>query len=290
MSVWWRQGWLVLGLLLSLNSCGFHLRGSLGFQLSLVHIESEAADQVAAAVKHTLGAEGVKIVPIPNAAQAILQLRHETLNRRILSVSAISGKLREIELDYRVEMTVHKPTGEVLLKPSVIELSRDYSFDETAVLAMATEEQVLREELFRSVVEQVIRRLQALKLGAIPLTSIQFVGLKSHYAPGEAVEAELIATTPRVSAVDIWLTVSNANHVWFVNSEQQLTSTPQAWRQDVPVQQQRHRLKNILLPSELGGQYTIRALYNQVDTQLDFNNMAKTMRSNLAEGHIVITE
>jgi LPS-assembly lipoprotein len=154
--------YLIIGLLL-LHGCGFQLRGSTALTLTKVYLQSEGADRLTDEVKRVLTDEGVQITPTAKDAQVTVYLRQEAIDRRILSVSAVSGKMQEIELNYRVEMEARKPDNKVLLDKQLLSLSRDYTFDETAVLAMGDEEQVLREELFRDIIMQVVRRLQTIK-------------------------------------------------------------------------------------------------------------------------------
>jgi LPS-assembly lipoprotein len=157
-------GLLILVGSLLLNGCGFQLRGALATHLSKVYIQSEAADGITNEVKRLLTEDGVQIVPAMKEAQILLYLRHEVLDRRVLSVSAVSGKMQEMELHYRVEMEVRKPDNNTVLDQQVLNLSRDYTFDETAVLAMGEEEQLLREEMFHDLTAQILRRLQRLSV------------------------------------------------------------------------------------------------------------------------------
>jgi len=151
-------------LLFILVGCGFHLRGSQGFNITSVWIESAGADRVTQLVKWVLVEEGVKLAESAEKSQVILLLSQETMNKRVLSVSANSGNLEELELNFYVDMTVQKPDGEVLLDNQRINLLRDYSFDEKAVLAMGAEEEVIQQELFHDVVAQIVRRLQSVQI------------------------------------------------------------------------------------------------------------------------------
>lgn len=151
--------WLVL-----LSACGFQLRGAQGFQFTTAFLQSESANRVSEAIRYLLVEEGITVVASPTEAQVVIHLSHEATSRRVLSVSAVSGKLREMEVIWRVAVEVRKPDETVLLKRRWIDLSRDYHFDEKAVLAMGAEETILREELFQDIVAQVMRRLRAVKL------------------------------------------------------------------------------------------------------------------------------
>jgi outer membrane lipopolysaccharide assembly protein LptE/RlpB len=52
--------------------------------------------------------------------------------------------------------------GEEVLAPRTLTLTRDYSFDEEALLAKQHEEEFLREALARDLISQVIRSLATL--------------------------------------------------------------------------------------------------------------------------------
>jgi len=51
-----------------------------------------------------------------------------------------------------------------LIKKRAIHLVRDYSFDNTAMLAMDTEEQTLRDDLFQDMAMQIMRMLRVVQV------------------------------------------------------------------------------------------------------------------------------
>lgn len=156
---------IVSGLwLIVLVGCNFHLRGSQGFNVTLVWVESKGADRVAELVKWVLAEEGIELATSAEKSQVVLSLSEAVVNKRVLSVSGSSGNLEELELNFLVDMTVYKPDGGVLLDKQRISLSRDYSFDEKAILAMGAEEEVIQQELFHDVVAQIVRRLQSVEI------------------------------------------------------------------------------------------------------------------------------
>ncbi len=148
----------------TLVACGYHLRGSASYSVKRLYIIADSAPHAGREVRRILQEEGVSIVDKKADAQAILFLRNEAINGRVLSVSAVSGRLEEVELNALLELEAQQPDGQVLLEARTIRLVRDYSFDETAVLAKDSEERILREELRRDVIAQVIRSIQAIKL------------------------------------------------------------------------------------------------------------------------------
>lgn len=148
-----------------LSGCGFRLRGSADYPMKQVFIESVSAPRMAYVLTRELQNANLTIAESKNNAEVIVILSHEILDRRTLSVSSFTGKLEEVELNYRIHLSAKKATGEVLIEPQLISLLRDYQFEETAVLAKADEEIMLGEELFREALVQIMRRLQMLRVG-----------------------------------------------------------------------------------------------------------------------------
>lgn len=168
LSILLKETILLLGvvLILSISACGFSLRGSGSLPLPVLYLQSEQADRITNEIKRILSEDGISLAPSAQAAQVVVYLRHEVLDKRVLSVSAVSGKLEEVELNYRLELEARRPDETVVLKKQLLSLLRDYSFDIHAVLAMGAEEEVLREELFQDMIAQVVRRLRAIRLSS----------------------------------------------------------------------------------------------------------------------------
>ncbi|EIJ44364.1 Rare lipoprotein B [Beggiatoa alba B18LD] len=155
----------LLCLSMVLTACGFQLRGTIGYPMKTAYLQSENANRITTEVTRLLQDNGVTVTNKSEDAEIIVILRNEIIDRRVLSVSAITGRLEEIELNFRVELEVQNAKDKrVLQDKQVVSLLRDYSFDETAVLAKDTEEQVIKEDMFRDATAQVLRRLQMLKM------------------------------------------------------------------------------------------------------------------------------
>lgn len=147
--------------------------------------------------------------------------------------------------------------------------------------------------MFRDIVAQIMRRLQALKLGKIELTQLEFAGLKPEYVSGELLQLDLLEKNTRTIPVDIWLTITIGKDLWFVTATEskswQLHETPQPWKRNVAVTETSHKLLNFTVQPNVDGEYTVRAIYTAVDAGLDLNNLVSTKRSNLVEGKTVFT-
>lgn len=163
-----RRSIIVLLLAVMLTGCGFHLRGqvSLPENMRVVSIDGIAPySEFAVELRRALANNGVSVVDSASSAQAIIKLSGLRFDRRVLSVSPLTGKVREYELVYSVDMRVVDTAGKQLLAPHRLRQVRDFLFDENAVLGKATEEAQLRKEMQAELIQQVLRRLQARQAG-----------------------------------------------------------------------------------------------------------------------------
>lgn len=144
-------------------ACGFQLRGSqmTGFTSSSIYLENIGASLLTEQVKLQLQGAGATLTESPQQSDFVLTLKGERFERSVLSVSAATGKVEEYLITYSAGLEVRQPSGEELVSNERITLSRDYTFDEGAVLGASTEETVIREDLVFRTSSQVLRRLQA---------------------------------------------------------------------------------------------------------------------------------
>jgi LPS-assembly lipoprotein len=74
--------------------------------------------------------------------------------------------VREYQLRYVVGFRVHDGKGGEFLPVSTVQLTRDVSFNDSAVLAKETEEQQLYRDMQFDMVQQIMRRLATAKPAA----------------------------------------------------------------------------------------------------------------------------
>ncbi len=156
-----------LWLLVSLSGCGWHLRGSQAVDLTLppVYIQvQQVSTALLREVASTLKGANVAVVPVKTEAQMVVTLERERSDRRVLSVDG-SGNVQAYELQYGLTFSVRGATGKLLLPSETLTFQRDYSFDETEVLAKTKEQQQLFDMMRRNAVQQLMRRLQGLAEG-----------------------------------------------------------------------------------------------------------------------------
>jgi LPS-assembly lipoprotein len=154
---------VTLVVLASLAGCGFRLQGRvpLSSALTITHV---AADDVQSDfvqdLRRALLASGVRLSSARADSTAVIEVQRDELLERVISISARNIP-REYELTYTVRIRVLHGEREVL-PAEEISLSRDFSFDERAVLAKEREKEILRAALARDLVGIVMRRLSSL--------------------------------------------------------------------------------------------------------------------------------
>lgn len=154
---------LIVGTLCVLASCGWRLQGTARLPEVLATAYVDTKDPYTdfnRALRDSLIASGANVVEDRALATAVVRIRSDDSGQRVLSVSARNTP-EEYQVYYVVEYSV-EGQGRELIAPDTIQMTRDYSYDETAVLAKQREQAVLREALARDLAAMVVRRLAAL--------------------------------------------------------------------------------------------------------------------------------
>jgi LPS-assembly lipoprotein len=148
-----------------LAGCGFRLRGSgpgamLPFKTVYLGV---AASPLATELKRNIVSGGdTLVVDDPKAADATLEIVSQGRDKKVLSLNS-QGRVREYTLVSRLIFQVKDAQGKILLAPTEIAISRVLSFNESQVLAKEAEEASLYREMQSDLVQQVMRRLAAIK-------------------------------------------------------------------------------------------------------------------------------
>ena len=138
--------------------CGFHLRGSATVPFQTLYIPNSKTG-IALELKRNIEAgTNAKVVDDPKTADAILELTGEAREKIILSLTG-TGRVREFRLRYRVSYRVHDGRGNEYVPTSVVQLSRDVTYNDAEILAKEAEEQLLFRDMQSDMVQQVMRRL-----------------------------------------------------------------------------------------------------------------------------------
>ena len=149
--------------LATLAGCGFHLRGNAPLPAALATPWVETADHYSplyAALIRQLRNAGARPAASAQDASAVIRLLADETGRELLTVTA-ENKPGEYEVFYTVAYSA-SAGGAELLPRQELTLTRNYGYDETAVLAKEHEEQALRTALAEELASLMLRRLAAL--------------------------------------------------------------------------------------------------------------------------------
>lgn len=152
---------VLLLMVVTAGGCGYQLRGAVSLPPELDGIHVAGPRDVGAALTLVLDSGGIQVQSSRDSASAVLRVRDELFDRRVLSVDASTGKEREFELAYRVEFELIGADGEALLPMQTVSLVRDYVFDANAVLGKSREQDVLHAEMRRDAATRIVRRIAA---------------------------------------------------------------------------------------------------------------------------------
>ena len=150
----------LVALALLLSSCGFPLRGTAAPPFETLYIPNTSGGLALDLKRYIQGGTNTKVIDSVDKAQARLELIGETRGRNILSLSG-AGRVRELQLVYRVNLRVHDGKGNEFLALTPLSITRDLTYNDTDVLAKEAEEVNIYREMQVDLVQQILRRLSA---------------------------------------------------------------------------------------------------------------------------------
>jgi len=146
-----------LAFLLMLSGCGFHLHEAANLGGERIYIDAPKRIQSAVAKELRIDTTA-QVVDNPKAAQAILEIQ-EVTEQRILSLNS-SGRVAEYGLFYRPTYRMYVArTGKMLIKSQTFELHRDFIYNDAAVLATATNIDLLYADMRKSAAQRIVYRI-----------------------------------------------------------------------------------------------------------------------------------
>jgi LPS-assembly lipoprotein len=146
-----------------LAACGFHLRGDLPLSARMKAPYLDVPDRYSPFCRELSGvlvAAGATLAASPEKATAVVKVHKDETGRNVLTISARNTP-QEYEVFYTVEYSV-TADGKEILPRQKLTLTRDYAYDDMAVLAKQHEEDDIRVALAGDLAAQVARRLAAL--------------------------------------------------------------------------------------------------------------------------------
>ena len=148
-----------------LAGCGFQLREAPHFAFTTIHVGASPNSTVANEFRRSIASGGnVALVDAAriDSAQVVLDVLTEQREKVVVGLNA-SGQVREFQLRTRLKFRLRTPQGKELIPETELLQQRDISFNESAVLAKEAEENLLYRDMQTDIVQQLMRRLAAIK-------------------------------------------------------------------------------------------------------------------------------
>jgi LPS-assembly lipoprotein len=147
---------------LALSACGFQLRKAPDFVFKTIAIGSADSSTLGNELKRSIASGGnVAVVPATQA-EVVLDVAQDQREKVVVGLNA-SGQVREFQLRIRFKFRLRTPAGKELIPETELLQQRDISFNEAAVLSKEAEENLLYRDMQTDIVQQLMRRLAALK-------------------------------------------------------------------------------------------------------------------------------
>ena len=106
--------------LLSLNGCGFALRGPVSFPFASIYVGLPDNSPLGGELKRNIRANGKTLIsPDANAADVSLEVLAESREKTILSLNN-QGRVREYNLTYNLRFRVKDKAGKEVLEATTI--------------------------------------------------------------------------------------------------------------------------------------------------------------------------
>lgn len=150
-----------------LVSCGFQLRGSTELPFRTLWVGFSDASPLGTEFRRYIrSGTSTRLVDDAAQAEAKLQVISESREKEILSLDA-TGQVRQYALYYVFVFRVDDGKGRDFIAPTRITLKREISVDNNTILAKQAEENLLYRDMQSDLVQQLLRRLAAVKPDAL---------------------------------------------------------------------------------------------------------------------------
>jgi LPS-assembly lipoprotein len=154
---------LLIAITAMLGACGFHLRGAANLPFKSIYLGSATSTPLGIELKRNIEASGNTIaVPKEQGAEAIMEVLAQSQEKVILTLNS-QGRAREYVLYYKFTFRLKDAQQKELMAPTQITLKRDISYNESQELSKVAEEALLYRDMQTDLVQQILRRLAALK-------------------------------------------------------------------------------------------------------------------------------
>ena len=166
---------LVVGASLSLGACGFQLRTAPAMSFKTIQLTGFASNSpLAAELARAIEASGAEVVnstleatqaassaTVP-ATHLVLEALRDSRDEAVASTTAY-GQVRDMLARTHLRYRILRGDGSELVPPTSLELANTLTFNEKDALAKADEYDALHRAMQTDIVNQVIRRLAAIR-------------------------------------------------------------------------------------------------------------------------------
>ncbi|AUN94274.1 LPS-assembly lipoprotein LptE [Pseudazoarcus pumilus] len=146
------------------SGCGFRLRGPQKMAFATVHVGGVSPySRFTAELRRQIEAAGTtRVVSTPDEAEVRLDVLSNERDREILSIAG-DGSVREYQIDRILVYRIRDQAGNELVPPTRLQTRREYDFDDAQIIAKQREEALLFEDMERDLMQQLVRRLAAVR-------------------------------------------------------------------------------------------------------------------------------
>jgi LPS-assembly lipoprotein len=147
-----------------LSACGFRMRGeaTLPPDLQRAHLQiSDPFSPLKRDVEAALTRAGAKVETAPGDGIAEITFANVSLAPIVRSVAGSTALVNEFSMIYHVELQISGADGQTLLSQQIIEHSREFTFDRTQAIGSNVEQEEIKKEMERDMVQTIMRKIEA---------------------------------------------------------------------------------------------------------------------------------
>ncbi|MDB5813168.1 MAG: hypothetical protein JWN23_285 [Rhodocyclales bacterium] len=149
-----------------LTGCGFQLRGPKPLAFKTIYLQMSPYSDLAADLKRQIKTSGTTQVVAESAdAEVNMIVPVDTRDKVILSLGP-DGTVREYQLRMRFQFRLQDKLGKEVTSLQEINITRDITFNDSIVLAKEQEEILLYRDMQNDLVQQIVRRLGAVRMNS----------------------------------------------------------------------------------------------------------------------------
>jgi LPS-assembly lipoprotein len=153
---------LLLGAILALGACGFHLRQSVALPTAMqrIHLTVNGSPDLQRNLARALESSGVTLEDEGGPGIAELKLPVAQFSTEALSISGYA-RVTEYTVRDQVQFEVTDNAGQALVPLQRIDMSRNYSYDATNTVGNTAQVEEIQRSLNDDMVQAILFRLQA---------------------------------------------------------------------------------------------------------------------------------